>query len=351
MRKYLIVAILFLSSCLKDTSVEVNIPPVDFKGEILFSTFYSDPFSYGWQLNLVNADGTNHRILPNKLMLYSGGMPSHNGNKIAYNVPNGAVCDLYIIDLDGQNETLVARNAGGGVWSPDDTRIAFMRQGNSFDDRDIYTINTDGSNELKLTDHNYNSLPQYLPDNSGIIFDSSPNSYWGIFGIYKMNLDGGNKQLLTPATKSYTSPIISPDGRRIAAFVYSSCNCKELVMLNADGSGLKQITFGGTNCVSPSWSPDSRSLAYTVKESQTTADIYVCNADGTGTTKITDGLYRNDCPTWSKDGNYIAYMSGRAILPGQRPRSDIWISRADGLSHARVTNNIDEFIYPVIIQK
>lgn len=350
MRKYLIVAILFLSSCQKNTLVDAP-PLVDFKGEILFSTFYSDALGYGWQLNLVNADGTNRKIFPNKLMLYSGGFPSHNGKKIAYNVPNNVgTSDLYIIDIDGQNETLVSRNAYGKEWSPDDTHIAFMRSHPGSDDVDIYTINTDGINELKLTDQHRNSFPQFLPDNSGIIFDSSPDLYSINFGIYKMNLDGSNKRLLTPANKSYTTPIVSPDGKKIAAFVYSACNCKELVMMNPDGSGLKQITFGGTNCVSPSWSPDSRRLAYTVKKSQS-ADIYVCNADGTGTTKITDGSYGNDCPTWSKDGNYIAYMSGRATLPGERERSDIWISRADGLSHARVTNNINGFIFPVIIQK
>ena len=258
--------------------------------------------------------------------------------------------------MDGQNLKLLSKGkqfCGSPAWSFDDSRIAFVKNDNNVGGTyDIYSINVDGSNEIKLTNQNDNFSPQYSSDNKSLIFTSSNNSW---MGIYKMSIDGSNKQLLTPQNKSFGDPKISPNGSMIS-ITSNDLKGSQVFVMNSDGSNLKQLTFTvssrtffGTppdgNC-NPVWSPNSDKLAYVSYENGS-PDIFVINSNGTGNKRLTDTPLRDESPVWTKDGNYILFSSNR----NPNVASQIYIMRTEGQLQTPLTNYMGDNIYPTFLSK
>ncbi len=354
MKKCCFFLLVILSSCHKDNIVDMK--PINTSGEILFIS-RRIPNSADWQMFLMNTDGTNQRAVSNHLVRCAPPVLSNKGLKIAFTTLENFYYNLYVIDTDGQNEKLLAKAkqfCGSPSWSPDDRKIIFVKNDDltSYDNH-IYTIDVNGGNELKLTNQENNFSPKYLSDNT-IIFSSAVNYNWS--GIYKMNIDGSNKQLLTPANKSFSDPQISPDGSKISV-TSNDQNGSQIFVMNVNGSGLKQLTF----TVSPSWidisyprdgnygpvwSPDSKRLAYVSYENGS-PDIFVMNANGTGNKRLTDTPLRDESPAWTKDGNYILFSSNRNL----NVSSEIYIMKPEGQLQTPLTGYIADDIYPVFINK
>jgi Tol biopolymer transport system component len=84
------------------------------------------------------------------------------------------------------------------AWSPDGSKIAFMFK--QHDHWEIYVMNADGSNRLRLTHEELfaprppnNVSPAWSPDNRHIAFFTDRNGKWE---LYVMNADGSNQRPL-----------------------------------------------------------------------------------------------------------------------------------------------------------
>jgi TolB protein len=345
MKKYIFAVLIILSSCKKDAVVDMT--PINTKGEVLFIS-RRIPNSADWQMFLMNADGTNQRAISNSLVRCSPPVLSNSGTKVAFTTyDNNFYYNLYIIDLDGQNQKILSKGkqfCGSPNWSPDDSKLTFVKNDNNVGGTyDIYSIKVDGSNEIKLTNQNDNFSPQYSPDNNSIIFSSSNNTWTG---IYKMNINGSNKQLLTPQSKSFGDPKITSN----------DWNGSQIFVMNSDGSNLKQITFTVSskyfdtgfprdgNC-NPVWSPNDDKLAYVSYENGS-PDIFIIKSDGTGNKRLTDTPLRDENPVWTKDG-YILFSSNR----NPNVASQIYIMRTEGQLQTPLTNYMGDNIYPTFIYK
>lgn len=354
MKKYIIAAFIFLSSCTKDAVVDMT--PINATGEILFiSRRISN--SADWQIFIMNANGTNQRAVSNNLVRCSPPILSNDKTKIAFTTyDNNFYYNLYVIDIDGQNQKFLSKGkqfCGSPAWSPDDSRIAFVKNDNNIGGTyDIYTIKADGSNELKLTSQNDNFSPQYFPDNNSLIFSSSINTWTG---IYKMSVDGSNKQLLTPKNKSFVDPKISPNGNMIS-ITSNDLKGSQIFVMNSDGNNLKQLTFTVSSRIYPgtspdgncnaSWSPIGNKLAYVSYENGS-PDIFIINSNGTENKRLTDSPLRDENPVWTKDGNYILFSSNR----NPNIASQIYIMRAEGQLQTPLTNYMGDNIYPISLDK
>ena len=354
MKGYLAAALVILSSCNKDAALDMT--PINAKGQILFIS-RRIPDNADWQMFLMNADGTNQRAVLNDLVRCAPPILSNSGTKIAFTTyDNNFDYCLYVVDTDGQHRKLLSKAkqfCGSPAWSPDDSRIAFVKNDSDVSGSyDIYSVNADGSNEIKLTNQNDNYSPRYFPDKKSIIFCSSNNTWTG---VYKMNIDGSNRQLLTPQNKSFGDPHISPNGKMIA-ITSGGSNASQIFVMNSDGSNLKQLTFTESsrrfpgsppdgNC-SPSWSPNSNKLAY-VSHENGSPDIFIINPNGSGNKRLTDTRLRDEDPCWTKDGNYILFSSNRDL----NVSSEIYIMRTGGQLQTPLTSYIADDIYPTFISR
>jgi len=131
------------------------------------------------------------------------------------------------------------------TWSPDGSVIAYDSDfgihltneegtiGDVTDDRSLFAISTDGRD----------ISPVWSPDGTKIAFGFSQHDHWE---IYVMNADGSNRVRLTQEEPfadpppNNVSPAWSPDGQHIAFF--TDRNGKwELWVMDADGSNQRPM--------------------------------------------------------------------------------------------------------------
>ena len=114
-------------------------------------------------------------------------------------------------------------------------------------------MNSDGSGKTNLTSSLTNSIydPAWSPDGQKIAFLSYVN---GNYEIYVMNADGSNVLRLTENNASDDSPAWSPDSKMIA-FVSGRDGDSEIYVMDADGGHVKRLTSNEASDYSPVWLP------------------------------------------------------------------------------------------------
>src|SRR5205823_1424313 len=135
------------------------------------------------------------------------------------------------------------------------TKIAFsaFRRGSL----DIHTMNANGSDQRNVTANSLgNESPAWSPDGSKIAFVRGVPPYFFGYDIYVMNADGSGERALTAGADIDFFPSWSPDGRRLAFYRNGW-----IWVMNADGTGSSNLTSQWWDS-SPTWSPDGARIAF-----------------------------------------------------------------------------------------
>ncbi len=183
-------------------------------------------------------------------------------------------------------------------WSPDGTRIVFRAskwsQSQGDYDYGLYVINTDGTGQYQLIDHESVSNPRWSPDGTKIMFeraDPGENSE-----LWTVSPDGSNLTRITNTEFDERDPAWSPDGIRIA-FSYLT----DAWVMDADGSNRVQIGIQNHDESHLAWSPDGTQLAFTAYGTiggESFNQIWVTDAGGSNRVNITNHPSHNSNPDW-----------------------------------------------------
>lgn len=212
------------------------------------------------EIYLMDADGTDVVQLTNTSGVENSDPTwSPDGSQLAFSRFTGnQVFELFIINADGSGETNVTNNSNSNdaspAWSPDGSRLAFMSDRGADGDTEIWLINTDGSGLTQLTSNDdtiADGSPDWSPDGTQIAYSTNRDQD---FEIYLMNADGSNPMRLTNTAGQDVQPSWSPDGTQMVFFSDRDGN-GEIYRINADGSGVLNVTMDGANEIDPDWSP------------------------------------------------------------------------------------------------
>ena len=244
---------------------------------------------------------------------------------IAFTSTRDIDVDIHVMEVTNGTVTGVTRLTDAAApdfearWSPDGSRIAFtsVSGSGSIAHRDIYRMNSDGSDIARLTEAPaVDDNPNWSPDGNRLAFTSTRD---GEEVIYVMDMDGGNEASLTDAQNVLVigwAPSWSPDGRQIA-FVSRRDGNDEIYKMSVSGtraSGITRLTNESESDWAPSWSPDGLCIAFSSSRDNrrnNAHDIYVMDADGRNVERVTENRVGDWDPSWSPDGRHIAFASER----------------------------------------
>jgi Tol biopolymer transport system component len=260
--------------------------------------------------------------------------------------------DYDIFLLRGQDLTQLTDHPGGDfnpTWSPNGSRIAFLRSRVAFETasqrQDVYVMDADGSNQRLVAEEA--AAPQWLPDGR-IAFIRKDT-------VFTIRPDGSEE---TPVVTLDESPIDfswSPAGSAIA--IASERNWdwdSDVYLVNAQTGNAGLLTFDHGDDLEPQWSPDGESILFrSTREWEHDTDddryaasppgpggtweLYVIEADGSNPRQVTDQPGWKQWFAWSADGSAILFTSslgGRGVI--------LYAIRLDGTGLRRVARDVYE---------
>jgi Tol biopolymer transport system component len=266
-------------------------------------------------------------------------------SKIAFTSNRDGNREIYVMNSDGSEQKNLTNNPGNDgspSWSPDGKKIAFFsnRDGNW----EIYVMNADGSGQKRLTnDPDRDGGPSWSPDGKKIVFVKGRHEKQGqgnyIRKIYVMNADGSKLKRLTDNSNPAQdySTFWSPNGKKIA-FTTTRDGNYEIYVMNPDGSRQKRLTNNSARDTGGLWSPDGKQMAF-ISDRDGHFEIYVMNADGSEQKRLTNNPDRDVGPSWSPDGKKILFFSMHGSQKKGRDRNfEIHVMNADGSGRKRLTS-------------
>jgi Tol biopolymer transport system component len=265
--------------------------------------------------------------------------------KIAFTSDRDGNREIYTMNVDGTRQVRLTNNSlvdDFPVWSPNGRLIAYLSEAAS----GIFAIkimNADGTNQSELTRIISNNIQPYPYERFGMSWspDGMKIAFQDSTDIFTINIGGTERVNLTRGQFINYEPSWSPDGSRIAfaRSTYSHGFYPQIYTMDVNGGNVIRITYCVVYCEnrSPDWSPDGGLIAIADNEED---DAYtsLVNPDGTMVQQITFGLK----PKWSPDGTKIVfYESGYFDLVSQ-----IWVMNRDGSGLTQLTTRSPNNFHP-----
>jgi Tol biopolymer transport system component len=227
---------------------------------------------------------------------------SPDGTRIAYvryrsrdaGYPDG----LYVLDLESGERRLVWRGfVLSPSWSPDSRRLAFAAG-------PIMVIDADGSNAEAVTEHRA-GFPEWSPDGTRLAYDAIEGS--GLsddsVGVWVQNMETRERHLVLERARD---PSWLGDSALVVQVYEWEANPLHRVDLSTGDAGFL-VDAGGWDNRYPSVSPDGRWIAWTALFNGRPSEVWVARSDGTRARRV---LRESRWPNWAPDSERLVLTRG-----------------------------------------
>ena len=264
---------------------------------------------------IVNYDGTELRPLTTGNDNYVSPRWSPDGGRLLYASTADGSTQLYVRWMDnGQlaKLTQLTESPGGLTWSPDGRWIAFslfvpeapepfvqlpakpegaewaeparvidrvqyrsdgqsgfVKPGHTH----LFVLPADGGTPRQITSgaYNHGGTPSWTPDSESLVFSANRSGDWEYnpldAEVYEISVADGALRQLTDRRGPDNSPIVSPDGQRIAYLGFDDhelgYQVTQLYVMNRDGTDRRLLSASlDRDVAGPVWSADSRGIYF-----------------------------------------------------------------------------------------
>jgi Tol biopolymer transport system component len=302
-------------------------------GKIVFQSDQAgDPGVY--EIYTMGAEGRRETRLTNNVAADDvNALWSPQGDQIAFaSNRRGTGYEIFLMNADGSNQRPLRADGVHTfefVWSPDGTRLAY-----AFGDGNVYVIEAVAPTGGDSTAAPVNVSTGKIVNSTDIEADWSPDGgklvvrnaqlCGGCSDLYTVNADGTGRTQLTSAPGFETSPRWSPGGGLIAYEAFRGID-RNLYVLDAAGAGAEVKISGDLGVFgAPAWSPDGSRLAFV---SLIGLGVHVVNADGSNPTLLNGDEGTKLNLFWSPDGSRVAFTNSSGV-----GFTDVFVVNADGTS-------------------
>jgi serine/threonine protein kinase len=253
------------------------------------------------QLCMINRDGSGLTQLSD--MEASNYYPvfTPDGSALLFASNRNGPFDLYLL-LFGEKQLIqITENVGNVVspsYSPDGRRIVFANQAGE-GPASIWMVNADGLNPHPVyTGADDIVAAAWSPDGERIAYAKSvgvPQEY----EIFTMDTDGKNHLRISQGLQGIGGSIDwSPDGKSLLVYA-GAYGDKNIFKIDVATGDYTQLTDGGNNA-GGSYSPDGRYIVFNSLRNNDQADLYIMRSDGTNQVQLTNDPEPDWGPVWTQ---------------------------------------------------
>jgi len=218
---------------------------------------------------------------------------------------NRRVKRLALMDQDGANVRYLTRGEDLVLtprFSSSADTITYMSYAGQGDPK-VYLMNIEtGQREIVTNFPGMSFSPRFSPDGQRVIFSLQRG---GNANLFVMDLRSKATMRLTDTAVIDTAPSYSPDGAHIC-FESDRGGKQQVYVMAASGGAAHRISFGDGAYSTPVWSPRGDYIAFT-KQAAGRFAIGVMKPDGSGERLLTEG-YHNEGPTWCPNGRVLMFF-------------------------------------------
>jgi TolB protein len=211
---------------------------------------------------------------------------------------------LALMDQDGANVRYLTRGDDLVLtprFSSTADTITYMSY--SQGDPKVYLMNIEtGQREIVSNFPGMSFSPRFSPDSQRVIFSLQRG---GNSNLFVMDLRSKSTMRLTDTQVIDTAPSYSPDGTQIC-FESDRGGQQQIYVMSASGGQAQRISFGDGAYSTPVWSPRGDYIAFT-KQAAGRFAIGIMRPDGSGERILTEG-YHNEGPTWAPNGRVVMFF-------------------------------------------
>ena len=273
---------------------------------------------YEWRQskNLPSNPARQH-LISTSPSLFGGASFSPDASRIAFVRPVNGIPQVCVKNLNGGDPTQITFGEAAADrprWSPRNDEIIFtlgswgrQEAPATLRQESIWSVSPQGGTPRKILD--FGSNPNWSGDGSQLVFERSQE-------IWLARADGSQQRKvegLPPSNYLLAArmPSLSPDGSWIAFFQPEAGHYGDFWVIPSMGGNARRLTFDVAAGRSPTWTPDGRAVVFSSQRAGSMTLWKIAAVGGTPE-PVLMGAGEDTDPEFSQDGSKLLYSHTRA---------------------------------------